>query len=151
MLLCRINGSYVGYSQVSHMTSEFDITDLLRDGENSIAVLVMKWCDGSYLEDQDKFRMSGIFRDVYILKRPKQAISDYHIKTRIEDMLAKVEIEMKFYSPLNVKISIEDRNGAVVALGSIAEEGTVVLEIASPELWNTENPYLYKLILENRE
>lgn len=143
-----INGSYVGYSQVSHMTSEFDITDLLLDGENSIAVLVMKWCDGSYLEDQDKFRMSGIFRDVYILKRPKQAISDYHIKTRIEDMLAKVEIEMKFYSPLNVKISIEDRNGAVVALGSIAEEGTAVLEIASPELWNTENPYLYKLILE---
>ena len=143
-----INGSYVGYSQVSHMTSEFDITDLLRDGENSIAVLVMKWCDGSYLEDQDKFRMSGIFRDVYILKRPKQAISDYHIKTRIEDMLAKVEIEMKFYSPLNVKISIEDRNGAVVAIGSIAEEGTAVLEIASPELWNTENPYLYKLILE---
>ena len=143
-----INGSYVGYSQVSHMTSEFDITDLLRDGENSIAVLVMKWCDGSYLEDQDKFRMSGIFRDVYILKRPKQAISDYHIKTRIEDMLAKVEIEMKFYSPLNVKISIEDRNGAVVALGSIAEEGKAVLEIASPELWNTENPYLYKLILE---
>ncbi|GAA6286023.1 beta-galactosidase [Blautia caecimuris] len=143
-----INGSYVGYSQVSHITSEFDITDLLRDGENSIAVLVMKWCDGSYLEDQDKFRMSGIFRDVYILKRPKQAISDYHIKTRIEDMLAKVEIEMKFYSPLNVKISIEDRNGAVVALGSIAEEGTAVLEIASPELWNTENPYLYKLILE---
>ena len=143
-----INGSYVGYSQVSHMTSEFDITDLLRDGENSIEVLVMKWCDGSYLEDQDKFRMSGIFRDVYILKRPKQAISDYHIKTRIEDMLAKVEIEMKFYSPLNVKISIEDRNGAVVALGSIAEEGTAVLEIASPELWNTENPYLYKLILE---
>ena len=143
-----INGSYVGYSQVSHMTSEFDITDVLQDGTNTVAVLVMKWCDGSYLEDQDKFRMSGIFRDVYILKRPKQAISDYHIKTRIEDMLAKVEIEMKFYSPLNVKISIEDRNGAVVALGSIAEEGKAVLEIASPELWNTENPYLYKLILE---
>ncbi len=143
-----INGSYIGYSQVSHMTSEFDVTDVLQDGTNMVAVLVMKWCDGSYLEDQDKFRMSGIFRDVYILKRPRQAISDYHIKTRIEDMLAKVEIGMKFYSPLNVKISIEDRNGAVVALGSIAEEGTAVLEIASPELWNTENPYLYKLILE---
>ena len=143
-----LNGSYIGYSQVSHMTSEFDVTGVLQDGTNTVAVLVMKWCDGSYLEDQDKFRMSGIFRDVYILKRPKQAISDYHIKTRIEDMLAKVEIEMKFYSPLNVKISIEDRSGAVVALGSIAKEGTAVLEIASPELWNTENPYLYKLILE---
>ena len=143
-----VNGSYVGYSQVSHMTSEFDITDLLQDGENSIAVLVMKWCDGSYLEDQDKFRMSGIFRDVYILKRPEQAISDYHIKTKIEDMLAKIELDVKFYSPANVKISIEDKNGAVVAVGSITEEGTAVLEIASPELWNTENPYLYKLILE---
>ena len=143
-----INGSYVGYSQVSHMTSEFDITDVLQDGTNTVAVLVMKWCDGSYLEDQDKFRMSGIFRDVYILKRPEQAISDYHIKTKIEDMIAKVELDMKFYFPVNVKISIEDRNGAVVAVGSIAEEGAVVLEIASPELWNTENPYLYKLILE---
>ena len=143
-----LNGSYVGYSQVSHMTSEFDITDLLQDGANTIAVLVMKWCDGSYLEDQDKFRMSGIFRDVYILKRPNQAISDYHIKTRIEDMLAKVELDVKFYSPVNVKISIEDENGAVVAVGSIAGEGTAVVEIANPELWNTENPYLYKLILE---
>ena len=143
-----INGSYVGYSQVSHMTSEFDITDLLQDGEKSIAVLVMKWCDGSYLEDQDKFRMSGIFRDVYILKRPEQAISDYHVKTKIEDMLAKVELDMKFYSPAEVKISIKDKNGAVVAVGSIAEEGTAVLEIANPELWNTENPYLYQLILE---
>ena len=143
-----LNGSYVGYSQVSHMTSEFDITDLLQDGANTIAVLVMKWCDGSYLEDQDKFRMSGIFRDVYILKRPNQAISDYHIKTRIEDMLAKVELDVKFYSPVDVKISIEDENGAVVAVGSIAGEGTAVVEIANPELWNTENPYLYKLILE---
>ena len=143
-----INGSYVGYSQVSHMTSEFDITNVLQDGTNTVAVLVMKWCDGSYLEDQDKFRMSGIFRDVYILKRPEQAISDYHIKTKIEDMIAKVELDMKFYFPVNVKISIEDRNGAVVAVGSIAEEGAAVLEIASPELWNTENPYLYKLILE---
>lgn len=143
-----VNGSYVGYSQVSHMTSEFDITDLLQDGKNTIAVLVMKWCDGSYLEDQDKFRMSGIFRDVYILKRPEQAISDYHIKTKIEDMLVKIELDVKFYSPANVKISIEDKNGAVVAVGSITEEGTAVLEIASPELWNTENPYLYKLILE---
>ena len=143
-----INGSYVGYSQVSHMTSEFDVTDVLQDGTNTVAVLVMKWCDGSYLEDQDKFRMSGIFRDVYILKRPEQAISDYHIKSEIEDILAKVELDVKFYSPTNVKISIEDKNGAVVALGSIDEEGTAVLEIASPELWNTENPYLYKLILE---
>ena len=63
-----INSSYVGYSQVPHATSEFDITDVIKDGKNTIAVLVMKWCDGSYLEDQDKFRMSGIFRCIYLKK-----------------------------------------------------------------------------------
>lgn len=143
-----MNGSYVGYSQVSHATSEFDITELVKDGENTLAVLVMKWCDGSYLEDQDKFRMSGIFRDVYILKRPVKAISDYRIKTNIEDRLAKIELGVKFYSPVEVKIKIEDKNGAIVSVGTIMEDGTTVLEIVNPELWNTENPYLYCLILE---
>lgn len=64
----------MGYSQVSHAMSEFDITDKLICGKNRICVLVMKWCSGSYLEDQDKLRMSGIFRDVYIIKRPEQAV-----------------------------------------------------------------------------
>ena len=77
-----LNGSYVGYSQVSHSTSEFDVTPYIRAGENKLAVLVLKWCDGSYLEDQDKFRMSGIFRDVYLLKRPEQGIFDYFLKTQ---------------------------------------------------------------------
>ena len=66
-----VNGQYAGYSQVSHATSEFDVTGLLQEGENQLAVLVLKWCDGTYFEDQDKFRMSGIFRDVYLLKRPE--------------------------------------------------------------------------------
>lgn len=66
-----MNGEFAGYSQVSHSTSEFDISDLLNEGDNEIAVLVLKWCDGSYLEDQDKLRMSGIFRDVYVLSAPK--------------------------------------------------------------------------------
>ena len=67
-----LNGTYVGYSQVAHATSEFDVTSYQKEGKNTIAVLVLKWCDGSYLEDQDKFRMSGIFRDVYLLKRPEK-------------------------------------------------------------------------------
>lgn len=75
-----VNGSFVGYSQVSHSTSEFDVTELLREGENTLAVLVVKWCDGSYFEDQDKFRMSGIFRDVYLLNRPENGIQDYFVK-----------------------------------------------------------------------
>lgn len=78
-----LNGSYVGYSQVSHATSEFDVSSLISEGTNRLAVLVLKWCDGSYLEDQDKFRMSGIFRDVYLLRRPKQAVRDYLSRLRL--------------------------------------------------------------------
>ena len=71
-LFFYVNQQFVGYSQISHCTSEFDITDFLQQGENYLHVLVLKWCDGSYLEDQDKFRMSGIFRDVYLLAREKK-------------------------------------------------------------------------------
>ena len=81
-----LNGRYVGYSQVSHSTSEFDITEFIRNGSNRLCVLVLKWCDGSYLEDQDKFRMSGIFRDVYILKRPTGSVFDYFIRTSCDDI-----------------------------------------------------------------
>ncbi|MCI1832803.1 MAG: DUF4981 domain-containing protein [Bifidobacterium sp.] len=78
-----MNGSLLGYSQVSHSTSEFDVTDYLHDGENTLAVLVLTWCDGSYMEDQDKFRTSGIFRDVYLLRRPEHFIRDYATTTTI--------------------------------------------------------------------
>ena len=77
-----LNGKYTGYSQVPHATAEFDVTEFLEEGENTIAVLVLKWCDGSYLEDQDKFRMNGIFRDVYLLKRPERAIRSRKILQR---------------------------------------------------------------------
>ena len=86
-----VNGEFVGYSQVSHSTSEFDITDKVKNGDNILCVLVFKWCDGSYLEDQDKFRMSGIFRDVYILNRPQKHIRDYKIET---DIQGKINIEI---------------------------------------------------------
>lgn len=93
-----LNGRYVGYSQVSHSTSEFDITEFIRNGSNRLCVLVLKWCDGSYLEDQDKFRMSGIFRDVYILKRSEGAVYDYFIKTSCDDMKdpTKAEVNIDF-------------------------------------------------------
>lgn len=79
-----LNGKLVGYSQVSHMTSEFDVTSALVSGENYLAVLVLKWCDGSYLEDQDKFRASGIFRDVYLLERPQVALRDFAINSTLQ-------------------------------------------------------------------
>ena len=76
-----INDTFVGYSQVSHAISEFDITEFLKEGKNKITVAVLKWCDGTYLEDQDKIRLSGIFREVYVLSRPKERLEDYQVKT----------------------------------------------------------------------
>ena len=144
-----INGSYIGYSQVSHMTSEFDVTDVLQDGTNTVAVLVMKWCDGSYLEDQDKFRMNGIFRDVYLLKRPERAIWDYHITTQIKENTAKVKLNVTFDFSIPVSVIIEDQARAVVATGTISDDGSIEFKIPNPTLWNTEHPYLYTLTLQS--
>ena len=131
-----------------HATSEFDVTNVIKEGKNTIAVLVMKWCDGSYLEDQDKFRMNGIFRDVYLLKRPEKAIRDYRIKTTVEDAKAIVDLSIEYVAGVDTKITLEDASGAVVARGELAETGEIKLEVVAPTLWNTENPYLYTLVLE---
>ena len=92
-----INGEYAGYSQVSHATSEFDVTEALVNGENTLAVLVLKWCDGTYLEDQDKLRFTGIFRDVYLLVRPTDHIRDYFVHTPVSEDLTK----LRFWSIWN--------------------------------------------------
>lgn len=150
-----LNGSYIGYSQVSHSTSEFDVTDALTEGTNRIAVLVLKWCDGSYMEDQDKFRMSGIFRDVYILHRPEQMIFDYFIKTTYTDKLAAVNAEIHYLQNLvPARVSIYDKEGGLVGTqkitDSIEASGSVNVkfDIPNPILWNTEQPYLYTIIFE---
>ncbi len=151
-----LNGEYVGYSQVSHSTSEFDVTDKLLDGKNKIAVLVLKWCDGSYLEDQDKFRMSGIFRDVYLLKRPKQSIRDYFVKTAIKKECAEVSVRIEYYDEaVPTELTIYDDKENIVAKAVVEKEApgkavNVTININNPILWNAEAPYLYKLCLETR-
>ena len=105
-----LNGRYVGYSQVSHSTSEFDITEFIRNGSNRLCVLVLKWCDGSYLEDQDKFRMSGIFRDVYILKRSEGAVYDYFIKTSCDDITEPTKADVTIdFTAFTEYSCVEDR------------------------------------------
>ena len=111
-----LNGEYVGYNQISHSTSEFDVTDKIREGENTLAVLVLKWCDGSYLEDQDKFRTSGIFRDVYIIKRPENHVRDYFVTTQQEEDKATVRVRFAFAGesvPTVIRLLDADRKSVV--------------------------------------
>lgn len=132
-----INGTYIGCSKGSHLQSEFCITDALVGGENTVVVKVYKWCDGSYLEDQDFFRFSGIFRDVYVLFRPSNHITDFFIHT-FEDGRVRVDCEF----------SVE-RTPVIVSI--IAPDGKQYsgndVQIREPIFWNAENPTLYTLVL----
>jgi len=147
-----INKKFAGYSQVSHSTSEFDITDLVIEGDNTIAVLVLKWCDGSYLEDQDKFRMSGIFRDVYILERPSQYIRDYTIKTILNESLdsAKVTIDFEMIGNPQIECTIKDSSGKTVNKSDVINQ-KCCFQIDKPILWNAEQPYQYLLELCSKD
>ena len=154
-----LNGEYVGYSQVSHATSEFDISQKIVEGQNKLAVLVLKWCDGSYLEDQDKFRMSGIFRDVYLIKRPEKTIYDYFISTKIEGTKGIVEIKANYINgavPTTVTIqNVEKKDIATGVLTQTAKEEEythkALLEIPDAKFWNPEAPYLYTLIIQSEQ
>ncbi len=140
-----INGKLAGYSQVSHCTSEFELNSLLKEGENRLQVLVFKWCDGSYLEDQDKIRLSGIFREVYLLFRASIHIKDVFIRTVLNDDLTKGRIicelsgealkdaKYRFYSP-DMKLLKE---------GDYTPD--LEIPIDSPLLWSDETPILYYL------
>lgn len=134
-----INDGYKGYSQISHATSEFDITDLVKDGENTIDVVVLKWCVSSYLECQDKFRFSGIFRNVYILSRPKEHITDYRIITDFVDTTGV----MRFINESKVDICLSF-NGKKACVKSGKQ---VEMCVKNVQKWTNENPKLYTLTL----
>ncbi|PHP53284.1 glycoside hydrolase family 2 TIM barrel-domain containing protein [Actinomyces ruminis] len=148
-----LNGRYLGYSQVSHATSEFDVTDYLLPGTNRLAVLVLKWCDGTYLEDQDKFRTSGIFRDVYLLDRPQDCLFDYAVVTTLDGDTGTVTIRGAFRGrPVPTRLELRDATGALVADGELEPADAVspyshaaVLQLTDPHPWCAEDPYLYTL------
>lgn len=152
-----VNGTFVGYSQVSHMTSEFAISKYLRAGKNRIAVMVLKWCDGSYLEDQDMWRLSGIFRDVYLLSRENTHIADVFIRTELNPEFSAgvldCEIEMSSLSPAPVRIELRDIHGEVLynTPAEISGTGTVRIPVESVDLWSAETPNLYTLLLYQGE
>ena len=143
-----MNGAYVGYSQVSHATSEFDVTQAVKEGKNTLAVLVLKWCDGSYLEDQDKFRMSGIFRDVYLLKRPKQCVNDYQITTAVHGKEWELKAEFSYTGqPVDTAITLYDKQNRIMAAGKVISN-RISLTVTSPDLWSAEAPNLYTLVID---
>ncbi len=135
-----INGEYVGYSQGSHLQAEFDISGFVRQGKNVIRAKVLKWCSGSYLEDQDFFRYNGIFRDVYLLSRPKGHIVDIDIKPRdgkiIIDFEGTAEIEL-FDGDKLIDKKYAEKNAEFI--------------VENPVLWNAENPYLYRLVFKYKD
>lgn len=150
-----LNGNLVGYSQVSHSPSEFDVGKYLRKGKNRIAVMVLKWCDGSYLEDQDKFRLSGIFRDVYLLSREPLHVRDLFLRQSLDEKLEKggltCEIELAGVAgaKAEVRYRLQDPAGELVAEGTeqIGQKGTLSISVDNPKVWSAETPQLYELLL----
>ncbi len=146
-----INNQFAAYSQVSHMTSEIDITALLHAGINNIKVLVLKWCDGSYLEDQDKIRLSGIFREVFLLLRDKTRMEDLYVRATPNKDYSKaaVSAEIETNGQAEVSYRLVCACGKEVASGTLSVNGkeTLQMEIDSPLLWSDETPNLYELYL----
>ncbi|MBO4979532.1 MAG: hypothetical protein J6D16_03915 [Clostridia bacterium] len=134
-----VNGVQKGYSQISHATSEFDITELVRDGENVLDVVVLKWCASTYLECQDKFRFSGIFRSVYLLRRPEGHITDYRVLTALSGEGGTLTFVNE--SPVGIELELEGQRAKVGA------HRRAVLSLDEVIPWTSETPRLYTLIL----
>lgn len=159
-----INGRLVGYSQGSHIPSDFNVTSYLREGENEIAVQVYQWCDGSYLEDQDMWRLSGIFRDVFLYATPDVHLRDFRVRTTFDAAYVNAELHIKAMvknfgqknGNCQVSARLLDAQGNTVleqALGQCAlasgEETAleITAPIAAPHKWSPEDPYLYTMLL----
>ncbi|MFT4108386.1 glycoside hydrolase family 2 TIM barrel-domain containing protein [Propionicimonas sp.] len=140
-----LNGTWIGYGADSFTPSEFDLTDALIDGENTLAAQVFKWTAGSWIEDQDFYRFSGIFRDVVLYRRPAVHAEDVRVTTRVRADLAEATV--------SVQVALAGDGAVRATLAGIgeltaAEEGTLSLTVPSPRLWSAEDPYLYDLLLE---
>ena len=135
-----MNGSFVGYGDVPHNDSAFDVTPYLNNGTNRLCVMVLKWCSGSYLDDQDKIRVSGLFRDVYILERSPKGISDFRLATRND---GTVTLSVDAQKAVNAWLLDQ---GQVIARDETVN-GQFTFSVKNPTLWSAENPYLYEIML----
>lgn len=133
-----LNGAFVGYGEAPHNRSSFDVTPFLQDGKNRLCIMVLKWCTGSYMDDQDKIRLSGIFRDVYILERSEQGLLDFTLRTTNQ---GQVQLTIQADSPAEAEIWDGD---TLLCRGSV-QNGSLSIQVNQPRLWSAEKPHLYQL------
>ena len=154
-----LNGHYVGYTQGANNVTEFDLTKYLRAGQNSLAVQVFRWSDGSYLECQDMFRMSGIFREVYLFNTPKVAVRDHYITSELSNDYSRAKLNVRLTLDNRDKVNEEAKKKYIVKLLDAdehevisceatgdAKDGSTIncsLQFSNPKLWTAETPYLY--------
>ncbi|ENM5739613.1 beta-galactosidase [Vibrio mimicus] len=159
------NGMWVGYSQDSRLSAEFELSDYLQPGENLLAVMVVRWSDGSYLEDQDMWRLSGIFRDVCLLSKPQQAIEDFYVRTELDaccrDAELKVttrltsnnnthQVRLQLFAkgqPVCAPLELASGTQPVDEQGAWRDKVEHNLSVVNPHKWSAEDPYLYRLVL----
>ncbi|MEA5052581.1 MAG: glycoside hydrolase family 2 TIM barrel-domain containing protein [Propionicimonas sp.] len=142
-----LNGRYVGYAGDSFTPSEFDLTDALVEGENRLAAQVFTWTAGSWLEDQDFYRFSGIFRDVVLYRRPRVHVEDVAVTTAVSDDLAEATVRVRYGLVGDGSVS-----ATLDGVGLTAEvDGGLALRLTSPRLWSPEDPQLYDLVIEVRD
>ncbi|XWJ91154.1 beta-galactosidase [Phytobacter ursingii] len=158
------NGQWVGYSQDSRLPAEFDLSNVLVAGENRLAVMVLRWCDGSYLEDQDMWRMSGIFRDVSLQHKPHTHIANYHYTTQLNASFTHAQLQTEIalageFADCQVVVALwrgEDKiaeasqkpgSAVVDERGAWAERVSVTMPVERPLLWSAEAPELYRLTM----
>ena len=161
-----VNGKYVGYSQDSNTDAEFDITGFVTTGDNQLSVRVYRWCDGSYLEGQDMWHLSGIHRDVYLVATPKVFVSDHYITSSLNDnatsgsMSVKLTVDNRNTLSANktLQVSLLDRDGKEIANGtetyserSKAEKTITLSDLSNLHPWSAEDPYLYTVVVSQKD
>ncbi|MCT4686424.1 glycoside hydrolase family 2 TIM barrel-domain containing protein [Vallitalea sp.] len=152
-----VNGQKVGYSQGSFTPAEFNITSYVELGENDLAVEVYRWCDGSYLEDQDMWRLSGIYRDVDLISRPKEEIKDFYVHCDLDNdyqeatLIIDAKIACEYYSQQRlVEVKVFDNEQRELYCDIKCIDGDLLRltgKLSSPHKWTAETPYLYRVII----
>lgn len=146
-----LNGQFIGYSEDSFTPSEFDLTPYIKEGENKLAVQVFKWTSSSWCEDQDFYRFSGIFREVYLYTIPKVHIYDLKVYSLLNETFTKADLKIDILANHKgkIKLTLLDQKKSIAVLETALErESHYTLPIEAPKLWSAENPYLYTLQIE---